>query len=332
MALVILVAGLSLIQYACYAVNSRDITGQALVTTLNKSLLVIGLSTFGLGTLLHYLSVRRMTEPIRRLSAAASAFKEGHPLPELPLPEGRDVRILTENFIAMARSITEAQTTRDDLLRDVAHEMRTPLTNINGYLEALEQGVIKGDTVLFTSLLEESRRITRIVELLTELDRWTDGNMPLHLDDVISIDQLVKDTIQSYRRPLDHSFDKVEFSFENSYVRGDADGLRQVIVNLLQNMLAYDTGRILRIQGTTGTVYYRLTFEHTGQWIDPSNKERIFERFYRSDASRSIRTEGAGLGLAITRSIVEAHGGRIGIETSGTDHLFFIDLPLHANN
>lgn len=328
--LVILLAGLSLKNYACYLVNSEQIVGQNLVTNLNEFLWKVSAIVFLIAGLLHYVSVKKIVRPIKHLSAATRAIKEGNPPSKVEIKTSGELEELIKNFNAMSETLYSIQEQREEMLRDIAHELRTPLTNINGYLEALQNEVIEGNPELFGSLLEESRRITRIVELITELHSWTNGNYFLDKQfDSIAIDKVLSEALTTFHLKLEARFSDIRFQIEQESLLGNKDGLMQVFTNILQNILDYNIGSKLSIIGKTENDSYILSFTHTGQFIDPEKKELIFERFYRVEESRSTKSDGAGLGLAIAKSIISAHKGRIGIHTDGTIHTFWVKLPLY---
>ncbi|MGY6209049.1 HAMP domain-containing sensor histidine kinase [Cytobacillus firmus] len=326
--LVILLAGFSVKDYACFLVNSEDVTGQDLVVTLNGFLWRVSIAAFVIVGLFHYFTVRKLVHPIKNLSRAAKNVMEGKAPEELTVPSSGELKELTENFNAMTSSLVSFQEKREEMLRDIAHELRTPLTNINGYLEALESGVIEGDPELFGSLLEESRRITGIVELITELNTWSNGTYFTEKPfEPLSIDTILKESLSAFRLKLDETFDLQEVRIEPAMVMGNKDGLKQVFTNILQNALDYNTGTELAINTALSDHFYSITISHTGQFIDPVKKDLIFERFYRLEESRSTRVSGAGLGLAIAKSIADAHKGQISIQTDGFHHIFEIILP-----
>ncbi len=134
--------------------------------------------------------------------------------------------------------------------------------------------------------------------------------------------------ITAFRLKLDNEFSEVDVHIEQAVLLGNKDGLMQVLSNILQNTLDYNTGQHLEIKGTVKDNIYTISFTHRGQFINPGKKERIFERFYRLEESRTTKAEGAGLGLAIAKSIVTAHHGKIGVDSDGTCHTFWIELPL----
>ncbi|RST77122.1 HAMP domain-containing histidine kinase [Siminovitchia acidinfaciens] len=328
--LVILVAGISVKDYACFLVNSEQVTGQALVDTLNGFLWKVGIVVFIIVGLFHYFTVRKMMRPIKSLSAAAKLVREGSIPSNIDVRTSGEMKELIESFNSMTETLYAVQEQREEMLRDIAHELRTPLTNINGYLEALQNEVIEGDSELFGSLLEESQRITRIVEMITELNSWDDGNFFSDKEfHPVMVNEVLAKVVTTFQLKLENNFKNIDIHIEQAELLGNQDGLKQAITNILQNIIDYNTEETLTVNGSVENETYTIVFSHTGQFIDPEKKELIFERFYRLEQSRSTETGGAGLGLAITKSIIASHGGKVGIKTNGTCHTFWIKLPLN---
>ena len=328
--LVILLAALSVTDYACYLVNSQQVTGQEFVDTLNGFLWKVSILSFIIAGLFHYFTVKKILDPIKHLTIAAKEIKEGKTPSKIENSATGEIKGLIENFNSMSETLSSVQEQRDEMLKDIAHELRTPLTNINGYLEALQNKVIDGNPELFGSLLEESRRITRIVELITELDSWNNGIYFWEKQfDQVKINKVLSESLTAFQLKLQNQFTDMHFNIEEAEILGNKDGLMQVFTNMLQNILDYNTGTSLKINGEIENNRYIITFAHSGQFIDPDNKIKIFERFYRLEESRSTKSDGAGLGLAISQSIIIAHNGDIGLDTDGTHHTFWMDVPLH---
>ncbi|MDQ0230729.1 sensor histidine kinase [Metabacillus malikii] len=327
--LVIILAGLSVKNYACYLVNSKQIIGQDFVDTLNLYLLFVSILAFLIGGLFHYITARNIIKPIKALANAAKEIKEGRKPTEITSSSSGEIKELIINFNAMATSLQSMQEQRENMLRDIAHELRTPLTNLNGYLEALQNNMIDSNPELFGSLLDESRRMTTIVELLTELNSWNHGN---YMNDkafhIIDLQTVINDTITTFQLKLNQQFSEQLYNVEQTKILANRDGLTQVFSNILQNIIDYNLGKSIEIFGEIKKQHYLLSFTHEGKPIDPEDKDLIFERFYRLDESRTIKSTGAGLGLAIAKSIVLAHNGEIGINTDGSRHTFWISLPM----
>jgi two-component system, OmpR family, sensor histidine kinase BaeS len=329
--LVIMLAGISVKDYACFLVNHEQVTGPQLVDTLNSFLIKVSIIAFIAAGLLHYFSVKRIVDPVKAMAAAANQVKAGKIPAKLDVHASGELGELVTNFNAMTETLSVVQTRREEMLRDIAHELRTPLTNINGYLEALHTGVLEGDQETFGSLLDESRRMTRIVDLIAELDAWSqEPHFPEKKFEEIEMKQVLAESLAAFQLKLTGRFASFSQQTEHASVLGNKDGLKQVLSNLLQNIIDYDIGGHLTIKGQHDAEGYRITFSHEGKYIDPEKKELIFERFYRLEESRSTKAEGAGLGLAIAKSIIDAHQGQIGLETDGHHHLFWMNIPTHS--
>ncbi|RSD25036.1 sensor histidine kinase [Mesobacillus subterraneus] len=325
-----MLAGISVKDYACFLVNQEQVTGSQLVDTLNSFLIKVSILAFIVAGLLHYFSVRRIVKPVKTMAIAANQIKEGRIPSRIDLPSSGELGELVTNFNAMTETLSAVQSSREEMLRDIAHELRTPLTNINGYLEALQNGVLTGDKELFGSLLEESRRITRIVDLISELDAWNQEVYFLEKRfEEIDIKSVLAESLSAFQLKLSSRFNSFSQEIIPGTVIGHKDGLKQVISNMLQNIIDYDLGGKLSIHARPEGKQYCITFSHKGKYIDPEKKDLIFERFYRAEESRSTKADGAGLGLAIAKSIIDAHRGSIGLDTDGHNHSFWIRIPIH---
>jgi len=326
--LVIFLAGLSVKDYACFLVNTENVSGQTFVDTLNGFLWKVSIIAFIVASLFHYVIVKKMVDPIKQLSIVAKGIKEGKPPTKIETTASGDLKDLIVNFNSMSEALTSVQEQREEMLRDIAHELRTPLTNMNGYLEALQNEVIKGNPQLFGSLLEESKRITRIVDLITEMNTWNNGIYfsEIQLDN-LNINKVLTESLTAFHLRLQNHFSEISQDIDEATILGNQDGLMQVFANILQNIIDYNTGKELIVKGFKKDEMYRITFTHHGKFIDQEKKNLIFERFYRLEESRSTKSEGAGLGLAIASSIITAHNGTIGVETDGYYHTFWIEIP-----
>ncbi|MBS8266060.1 sensor histidine kinase [Mesobacillus boroniphilus] len=328
-----MLAGISVKDYACFLVNNEQVTGTQLVETLNSFLIKVSVIAFIMAGLLHYFSVKRIVNPVKSMAVAANQIKEGKIPSKIDITASGELGELVTNFNAMTETLSVVQTRREEMLRDIAHELRTPLTNINGYLEALHNGVLTGERELFGSLLEESNRITRIVDLIAEIDTWNKEVYFLEKQfEVTDIKQVMAESLAAFQLKLSNKFETFSQHIEYATIFGHADGLKQVMSNLLQNIIEYDTGGDLSITAQPDGKVYKITFSHKGKYIDPEMKELIFERFYRLEESRSTKADGAGLGLAIAKSIIDAHQGEIGVDTDGHNHSFWVTIPIHRKS
>ncbi|MGD6818615.1 sensor histidine kinase [Metabacillus sp. 113a] len=326
--LVIFISGYTVKEYACYVVNSGNVTGPQLNAILDHFLVQVSILAFVIAGLVHLFILKRIFAPLHKLKESIQSIQNGS-LPRKIKPSKQDeIGELTESYNALIESLVDIQKNQDQMLKDLSHELRTPLTNLNGYLEGLMKGIIEGDAYLYQSLLDESKRITRLAEQVSEFNAWhaREGfNIPSFHP--ISAEKLIGQSLYGFELKF-RSRIKTTVSVQPAMIRVHEDGIKQVISNILQNAADYDTGRWLSVKGYVKDGFYLFAFQQEGKRIPPAESEAVFDRFYRTDISRIEKTDGAGLGLAIAKEITEKHGGTIYLETDGKIHTFYIRLPL----
>lgn len=213
---------------------------------------------------------------------------------------------------------------------DVAHELRTPLTNIRGYLEALSDGVVAPSKETMESLQEETIRLAQLVEDLLQLAHADASRGTLHPRKV-DLPALASKTLELFRPKF--AAKGILVDMDLSHVQGDVmadpEKLAQVFRNLLQNAWQYtpDGGKV-RISSERLSGRIKLSFTNTGEEIPKEDLPFIFERFYRGEKSRSREHGGAGIGLAIVKELIEAHGGQVSAESSPDETRVWFSLPL----
>ena len=234
---------------------------------------------------------------------------------------------LADSFNQMADSLQEQRQIRDQFIADAAHELRTPLTNLQGYLEAMRDGVVAADPAAFESLLEETQRLVRLSRSLDTLAEGDAGRvlrrLPVDLGASLgsAVDlaepQMRSRGIRLELRPLGALM-----------VQADPDALAQVLGNLLQNAARYtpEAGRVT-VWTEPGEGFVTVSVSNTGPGIPAPDMPHVFERFYRVDKSRSTAGGGAGIGLAIVRMLVEAGGGTVGAESADGLTRFWFTVP-----
>jgi signal transduction histidine kinase len=235
---------------------------------------------------------------------------------------------LSDSFNQMAVSLDDQERVRRDFIANAAHELRTPLTNLQGYVEALRDGVIAPSREQFTSLHEE---VERLVRLAKSLDSLAESNTESHAPDTVDVDlaQGLR-TAAELARPV---FDAKAIHFETSIAhglraRGDPDRLAQVLSNLLQNAARYTPreGRVC-LSAEPRRDGALVTVTNSGEGIPSADLPRVFERFYRVEKSRDSARGGAGIGLAIVKQLVEADRGEVGAESQPGTTQFWFRLP-----
>ncbi|HEY3061952.1 MAG TPA: ATP-binding protein [Chloroflexota bacterium] len=301
----------------------REAMGQALVlATLAAVLAAVVASLFVTG---------RILRPLRRLASASRRLADGHYAERVPTGGNDELGDLAMTFNDMAATLEATERRRRELVGDIAHELRTPIATLEGYLEGLLDGVVKPQPTTWARLHDETSRLRRLVDDLQELSRAEARQIPLALQ---SLD--AADIVRAAVDRLAPSFaDKglglhCDVADGMPHVQGDPNRAIQVLSNLLTNALRYTPvpGAVhVDVRPVNGAVQFSV--RDTGMGIAPEDLPRVFERFYRVDKSRSRALGGSGIGLTIARALVEAMGGVIWAESPGPGHgaTFTFTLP-----
>ena len=272
---------------------------------------------------------RRLVRPILALTGAAQRMTNGDHAARVPVTGRDEVARLGHAFNAMAESIQHHDYQRKAMVSDVAHELRTPLANIKGYLVATEDGVVPLDRELVTSLLEEAGLLERLVADLQDLALADAGKLRIH-PELRDLSELAQQVVSAHRPAAEAA--GVSLVAE---VTGPAPAIvdnarvRQALGNLVSNAIRFTPtdGKVLVGVRRVGDGYH-LTVTDNGAGIAEEHLPYLFDRFYRAEHSRSRTTGGSGLGLAITKHLVEAHRGTISATSRlGHGSCFTIQLP-----
>ena len=270
----------------------------------------------------------RLALPLRDMDRAARQIAAGEYGARIPRDGPEEIVSLSDSFNQMAAALEEQERMRREFIANAAHELRTPLTNLQGYLEALRDGVIEPDPATFESLLEESERLVRLSRSLDTLAAGDAGGAPATID--LDLARLIRSAVDLARPGIVSGGLELDVDVPAELpARGDPDQLAQVLSNLLQNAVRYTPvgGRIeIRAERRPGDVLVSVT--NTGEGIPSEDLPHVFERFYRVEKSRDRARGGAGIGLAIVRQLVEAAGGRVGAELREGRTTFWFSLPL----
>jgi signal transduction histidine kinase len=282
-----------------------------------------------LGALAAWWLMVRLLGPLRRLTDATRAVAAGDLAARVPAPPDPELRDLADAFNGMADSLQRAEELRRRLVEDVAHELRTPLTSLRGYTEALADGVAEPTPDMLRILHEEMLRLSRLVEQLDRLARGDPAGRslvmaPLDLPSIVArATEIVAPDLAARGVALD-----VTCEPEIPAVVGDTDAIGQVIGNLLQNAVRYtDDGGAVSVTVAPDIGAVRTTVTNTGPPIPPDELPLIWERLYRVDPSRDRASGGSGIGLAIVRDIVRAHGGAVGATSGDGRTAVWFTLP-----
>lgn len=269
----------------------------------------------------------RLVRPLRRLTASVHRPVEQ----QSRVPVGARDEI---GYLAMAlndlfdrRETLEAQ--RKALVSDLAHELRTPLTNIRGSIEAAQDGMTPTDAQLLDVLFEETSLLQRVVDDLRDLAAADTGNLRLY-PEYVYVNDVLTQVADAHRGIAESQYVRLSTDFTvDPQLSVDPVRLRQIVGNLVTNAIRHtDKGGVITLRTAATHDQFTIEVADTGTGIAPADLQRIFDRFWRADSSRSRTTGGSGLGLAIARKLIEAHDGQITATSRlGVGSAFTITLP-----
>ncbi len=274
---------------------------------------------------------RGMTQPLRDMADAARRMETGDYSTRVFTSTRDEVGQLATAFNRMSQELENLETSRRDLVANVSHELKTPIAAIRAHLENLLDGVEAPDADTLQVMLAQSERLGRLVEQLLDLSKLESGDVPLRRESV-ALEPLVSQVISeievaSAGRDVELESDLAD---DLPQIEADAERMHQVIFNLVDNAVRFTPeGGAVRIMAERHNGSIEVRVADTGVGIPPEALPRLFERFYRVDPARSRDGGGTGIGLAIARSVVEAHGGTIRAESEpGKGSTFTFDVPI----
>ena len=274
---------------------------------------------------------RRVVGPIEALTAAARRMERGDLSSRVSVGSSDEVGQLGRAFNAMAESLERTERLRRTMVGDVAHELRTPLSNVRGYLEALRDGIAAPTPDVIESLHEEALLLTRLVDDLQDLTLAEAGQLALSREPT-ALSDLVDGVLAAFepRAAAAGVWLRSELSEDLPLVDADARRIGQVLRDLLANALTHTpAGGQVVVSAQTGEESVTVAVDDSGVGIAPEHLPHVFERFYRADRARARATGGAGLGLAIVRELVQAHGGQVSASSQvGRGTTIRFSLPL----
>lgn len=332
-AIVVWLTGVAVKDYACYLVfqstHSGAIINSVFNATLQGYLWKMILAAVILAVFIHYFLIRKILNPLRKLACSTRQMSAGI-YPE-PIAESSqdEVGQLTRDFNHLIQELQHNEKLRKNMLIDISHDLRTPLSNLTGYLEGLGNGIIEGSPELFQSLHEEAMRLNHLVEQFHQLTIWESRPAVVMNRKSIHMAQLLKSAQHSFEWKSREKDIMISVNAETAHVEADEQGCKGIVDNLIQNAIVYNTGSWIEIKGfiTDTGREYRVEVRNPGQPIGEEQKAMLFERFYRADGSRSRVTGGSGLGLSIVREIVKRHGGKSGIDIHNGVYTSWFTLP-----
>jgi two-component system sensor histidine kinase BaeS len=298
------------------------------VGAIHRYLVWASMAAFLLAAVLSFLMMRRTLKPLSRMTQVSQEIAAGNYGATIAVQTKDEVGQLAVAFNRMAASLQSIERLRRQLMIDVAHELRTPLTNIRGYLEGLIDSVVPSSKENFELLHEETLRLTLLVEDILQLARADSARTDLrphafHMTESIR-------TLRASFQPsfMGKNIDVTIHSGADDRVWADLEKISRVLKNLLQNIVQYaPAGSRVTITIQKFSDNLRVSFTNPAPEVRNEDVPFLFERFYRGEKSRSRDHGGAGIGLAIVKELVEAHGGKVGAELFDGQIRIWFELP-----
>jgi two-component system sensor histidine kinase BaeS len=281
--------------------------------------------------LLTFFLSRHILAPVKSLISATRQFGKGDFSRRVAPQDKGELGELAQSFNSMAADLERTERLRRNMVADVAHELRTPLSNLKGYLEAISDGLVAPDEKTIRSLNEEAASLSRLVDDLQELSLADAGEIKL-VRQPADITGLIQDAAAGMRAKAEARGLMLMEDLPKALpaVKIDSQRIRQVLSNLLENAVAHtDKGGRITVGARERGDRIEVSVADTGEGIPAKDLPLIFERFYRVDRSRARKTGGSGLGLTIAKRLVEAHGGTIEVRSEpGKGSTFTFTLPI----
>ncbi|WP_246050038.1 sensor histidine kinase [Aquibacillus sediminis] len=329
----IIVTGFALYNTACLLVDGMvTVEKQSRFNqTLFGYLIIFSLAAIVIGSTIHFYLTRKLIRPLRELITSTKRMKKGHYPAPIKTTSNDETGQLVHHFNDMVQQLKYNEEHRHKLISDLSHEFRTPLSNLNGYLGALKNEVMVGDPQLYESLYEESKRLTKMVKQLEQLKEWDHVSNQTFLDkQSINMAELIDQSVELFQWLLEKHNIPIELQVKDGFVLVNKDAMMQVMSNLIENAIRYNQGTTpICVKGELCEDVYKVSVIGNGHPIPEKDRGKVFDRFYRVDNSRGKETGGSGLGLSISKEIVEHHHGQVGLDSTKDDkHTFWFTIHL----
>jgi two-component system, OmpR family, sensor histidine kinase BaeS len=306
------------------AEHARAMYDDSVTRVVIAATVVAVLASVGLAIAL----ARMLARPLAEIGEAARRIADGDYAARVPREGPEEFKSLADSFNQMAAALERQEEMRRDFIANAAHELRTPLTNLQGYLEALRDGVITADRATYESLHEEADRLVRLSRSLDALAEGDAGTSPARVVE-LDLASAIRSAIDLAAPSAERAGLRVEADVPAALpARADPDRLAQVLANLLTNAVHYTpAGGLISVRAERRPGDVLVSVANTGDGIPAEDLDRVFERFYRVEKSRDRGRGGAGIGLAIVKQLVESFGGLVGAESNDGLTRFWFSIP-----
>ncbi len=309
--------------------QERSELQKAFLGSVNKSVITGAIIAGLAGIVLAALFSRNIVNPVLNLTKATKKMQEGDLDQRVEITTNDEIGALSRAFNSLANRLKQQKQLREEMVSDVAHELRNPMSNIQGYLEGLKEGMIEPSEEVFQSLHQQSLVLNRLINDLRDVNKAKVGKLDLEKKQIV-LEDVVSNAVKSVGNRAREKGVTINLHLPDStLVTADPERISQVVRNLLDNALIHtrEGGKVtIHLNSEDGEAVMDVI--DTGIGIPPEDQQRIFDRFYRVDKSRSRGTGGSGLGLTIAKEIVEAHEGSISVKSkAGAGSVFTVKLP-----
>lgn len=312
--------------YGPYYFTDRDLY---FINTINSLLIWVGIASMIIALFIGVVISRQISRPISSVINKARMIADG--MYEGKIEEKsktKEIKKLVDTVNSLADTLKKQQDLSRQLSSDISHELRTPLTTLQGNLEGIIDGIIGLDANRLNVMYDEVLRINRLVDDLGKLTQYESKGFHLAKEE-FDLTKLIRNITDNFIAEAEKEHKKILFKGEKEIIVADKDKISQVIINMISNALKFTNanGQVnIEVIGSESETVIKIKDDGIG--ISDNDLQHIFERFYRADKSRNRITGGAGIGLAIVKSIINAHGGTIEAESKiGSGSEFIITLP-----
>lgn len=300
-----------------------------------KMFFLAGIAAFMVAFGVTWLYSYRMTRPLRTMCDATKSFAMGDFSVRVPVFSDDEVGELAKAFNQMAETLANSESMNRNFIANVSHELKTPMTTISGFIDGIIDGTIppEKEQYYLGIVSTEVKRLSRLVKTMLDLSRIDSGKMVLRRAR-FDISNTIFVALLSFESKIDEK--KIEIrGLEDSqpiFVDGDPDMIHQVLYNLLENAVKFtNVNGYIEIHAVEETERVTVSIRNSGPGISPDDVKMIFDRFYKTDKSRSQDKNGMGLGLYIVKTMVQLHGGEIHVESVENEYtLFEFWIPNHS--
>lgn len=300
-------------------------------STLFQYVLLFTFLAVIVSSLIHFHFTKRLIDPIKKLIESTKKLTGGSYPEQLNVEADDEVGHLIKHYNELISQLQSNEEHRKKLVDDLSHELRTPIANISGYLQALQSGKIEGSTKLYKALHDQSLQLGKLMEQLNLLNELGLASEHDNLNkEKIQIKAIIDEVVQMFSWKFKKENLTIKINVEEAMIQADLKGLQQVMNNLIDNAIRYQSGlKPISIKGSLLNDTYKIEVINEGVPIPEEAREEIFDRFFRVESSRNRKTGGTGLGLAIVKEIVENHQGTVSAESNGGENKLIVCLPVN---